>query len=378
MAQSGATVLIVERETTFRDRVRGEALMPWGSVEAKTLGVYDLLLAQCGQEAPRARFYFGGKPRPPRDFLSTTPMGTCVLTFFHPEMQEVLLSEAASAGAEVCRGASLADVKFANRVNATISRHAESEQVDARLIVGADGRESRLATMLEFERQRDPEELYTVGFQLSGNLELDPALYFFVDGIGGRGSIVVPNKTDNYRAYFFHHKDALPRRLSGKRDYATALHHLREIGVPAEWLDNSRPHGILASFDGAHRWVTRPARGLSVLLGDAAGTSDPVWGNGLSRTLRDVRLLRDHLLAGDDWEKAVQAYANDHNDFFQRLRRVERFYTMVYFSMGNDGEAGRARVMSLLENEPALNPDMPGLGPEARVSDQLVKAFEGD
>jgi 2-polyprenyl-6-methoxyphenol hydroxylase-like FAD-dependent oxidoreductase len=217
-----------------------------------------------------------------------------------------------------------------------------------------------------------------VGFQLSGNLQLDPALYFFIDGMSGRGSIIVQNKSHNYRAYLLHHKDALPRRLSGERDYPTAIRHLREIGVPVDWLDNSAPHGFLASFDGAHRWVTRPAHGLSVLIGDAAGASDPVWGNGLSRTLRDVRLLRDRLLDGEDWAKAVQAYADDHNDFFERLRLVERFYAMVYFTMGTDAEAGRKRVTSLIENEPALYPDITGLGPEAQSSVRLAKAFTGD
>ena len=38
MAEAGARVLILERETQFRDRVRGEAIMPWGVAEAETLG----------------------------------------------------------------------------------------------------------------------------------------------------------------------------------------------------------------------------------------------------------------------------------------------------------------------------------------------------
>jgi menaquinone-9 beta-reductase len=33
------------------------------------------------------------------------------------------------------------------------------------------------------------------------------------------------------------------------------------------------------------------------LIGDAAAASDPSWGEGLSLTLRDVRLLRDSLIA---------------------------------------------------------------------------------
>src|SRR5262249_52280033 len=47
MARSGARVLVLEKETKFRDRVRGEALAPWGVAEARKLGVADLLLNTC-------------------------------------------------------------------------------------------------------------------------------------------------------------------------------------------------------------------------------------------------------------------------------------------------------------------------------------------
>ena len=41
MARKGYTVLIVESETKFRDRVRGEQLATWGVAEAKELGILD-------------------------------------------------------------------------------------------------------------------------------------------------------------------------------------------------------------------------------------------------------------------------------------------------------------------------------------------------
>ena len=44
MARTGARVLIVEREAVFRDRVRGEGMLPWGVTEARELGIYDRLL----------------------------------------------------------------------------------------------------------------------------------------------------------------------------------------------------------------------------------------------------------------------------------------------------------------------------------------------
>ena len=39
MAEAGARVLVLERETQFKDRVRGEGMTPWGVVEARALGI---------------------------------------------------------------------------------------------------------------------------------------------------------------------------------------------------------------------------------------------------------------------------------------------------------------------------------------------------
>ena len=43
LARAGLGVLVVERESHFRDRVRGEATWPWGVNEAWQLGLADVL-----------------------------------------------------------------------------------------------------------------------------------------------------------------------------------------------------------------------------------------------------------------------------------------------------------------------------------------------
>jgi flavin-dependent dehydrogenase len=37
LAESGARVLVIERESQFKDRVRGEWMAPWGVAEAQKL-----------------------------------------------------------------------------------------------------------------------------------------------------------------------------------------------------------------------------------------------------------------------------------------------------------------------------------------------------
>jgi hypothetical protein len=54
MSQRGARVLILEKETRFRDRVRGEGTVPWGDAEARELGLLELLRAGwVGCDAPQ-------------------------------------------------------------------------------------------------------------------------------------------------------------------------------------------------------------------------------------------------------------------------------------------------------------------------------------
>src|SRR5215211_5470230 len=106
MAEHGKRVLILERETQFRDRVRGEFVTPWGVAEASALGIYELIRNRCGVDAPITDLGFG-----PRDLPTTTPQQLPALGFCHPEMQEVLLTSAEKAGAEVRRGAVVTEIK---------------------------------------------------------------------------------------------------------------------------------------------------------------------------------------------------------------------------------------------------------------------------
>jgi len=52
LARSNYTVLVLERETQFKDRVRGENMLPWGVAAARRLGIYDNLVSAGGHPAP--------------------------------------------------------------------------------------------------------------------------------------------------------------------------------------------------------------------------------------------------------------------------------------------------------------------------------------
>src|SRR5579864_8158211 len=66
LAEKGRRVLVIEREREFKDRIRGEYMMPWGVAEAQKLGLYDLLLKTTNSLPPiiSRRLLMTFPPRP--------------------------------------------------------------------------------------------------------------------------------------------------------------------------------------------------------------------------------------------------------------------------------------------------------------------------
>ena len=93
--------------------------------------------------------------------------------------------------------------------------------------------------------------------------------------------------------------------------------------MPADCYQRVRAVGPLASFDLTETWVDQPYSKGVALIGDAAGSSDPTYGQGLSLTARDARVLGENLLASEDWSAAGHAYAVERDRYFGATLRSE-------------------------------------------------------
>ena len=84
------------------------------------------------------------------------------------------------------------------------------------------------------------------------------------------------------------------------------------------------PDGVdapLFSYLNADSWTDRPFSQGVILIGDAAGWNDPIIGQGLSVTYRDVRIVSEILKAGDDWSTAAFGpYSEERAERMRRLR----------------------------------------------------------
>ena len=149
LARAGHKVLVLERETRFKDRVRGENMVPWGVAAARRLGLVDDLIAAGGHQPRSWITYIFGNPVSKRDLRATTPHGEVSLNIYHPDMQEALLERASTLGVEVKRGAKVVSVDSGPGRDPTVTFELEGrrETVSARVVVGADGRSSQVPGM---------------------------------------------------------------------------------------------------------------------------------------------------------------------------------------------------------------------------------------
>jgi menaquinone-9 beta-reductase len=374
LASAGARVLIVERERAFKDRVRGEGLLPWGAPEAHALGL-DETLAHIGH---RVRYWsFGAPAYERRDLVETTPARAPCTNIYHPALQETLLARASGAGAEVRRGVSVAGVAPGTPASVTLRHGGRAETLRARLVVGADGRQSRARSWGGFQVQRDPEQLVIAGVLLERlDAPQDTVSYIWSPPRGA--ALIFPLGQDRFRCYLGYPKPIRPRPLSGEQSLPEFVAACVEIGAPAGWYAGAGAAGPLASFDGADSWVEHPYRDGVALIGDAAAASDPNWGCGLALTLRDARVLAECLLADEEWDRAAHAYAAEHDRYYGALHRIERWMTDLYFALGPEADARRARVFPLLQREPERSPDIIGRGPEAPSDEAARRCLYGE
>ena len=372
MAEKGARVLVVERETEFKDRVRGEQLASWGAAEARELGIYDLLVSNCAHELPWWDVYLGSARIQHRDLINTTPAHLPNLTFFHPEMQEMLLAEAAAAGAEVRRGARVRGVEPGTAPSVTIEHDARTETIEARLVVGADGRSSPLRKWAGFDVQRDPDRLFIAGVIFEEMPVAEDSAWLVNNLTTGQRALLFPQGEGRVRAYLVCPKE-IDHRFQGEKDVSSYIKESVKVGVPEQAFAGVRTIGPLATFSGADSWVEHPYGDRVALIGDAAATSDPSFGQGLSLTVRDVRVLRDKLLGEDDWDIAGHAYADEHDEYYDVIHTVEDWFTELFSGFGPEADARRAQALPLLAQDPTRVPDPFQNGPENVTADDATR-----
>jgi len=372
MAERGAKVLILERERRFKDRVRGEGLVCWGVAEARQLGIHDLLKQGCGHELPLVESGAGQ-----RDLTLTTPHRLPVLSFPHQHMQEVLLAAAENSGVEVRRGVSVELVE-PGPAPAVLVDGRSHERIPTRLVVAADGRGSPARKWADFAVSEQSNGYYMAGVLLSDIQASPDTLYYVFNPDLGMCIGLIPLGKNRSRAYFMYPKST-GYRLQGENMLDLFLTESPKAYSPlADYYSGAKCIGPLASFDVSDVWVEHPYRNGVALIGDAAATTDPTFGQGLSLALRDARILSTELANDSDWDRAANRYAEQHRRYFHACHTVEGWSRTLFQDPSPEAAALREKAMPLIAQDPSRVPDHIFSGPDLPLNDEVRARFFGE
>jgi menaquinone-9 beta-reductase len=372
MAGRGAKVLVLEREKQFKDRVRGEAVVPWGVAEANELGICRLLKERCAHDVPLVEAGSGL-----RDLRATTPQQLPLLSFPHQVMQETLLAAAEDAGAEVRRGVTVEHVECGAKPTVFVDGGSH-QRISTRLVVAADGRGSATRKWAGFPVCEQINSYYMAGVLLANVHASTETIYAVFNPELGTWNGLIPQGGDRFRAYFVYPK-AMGYRLQGESMLNRFVCESAKGYAPlADYYAGAKSIGPLASFDASDYWVEHPYRDGVALVGDAAATTDPTYGQGLSFALRAARVLRDELTNSSDWEAAGHRYADQHQQWFRACHTVEGWYRNIFQDPSPEAAALRTRTMPLIANDPTRVPDHIMSGHDLPLNEQVRARFFGE
>jgi 2-polyprenyl-6-methoxyphenol hydroxylase-like FAD-dependent oxidoreductase len=359
LARAGKSVLVLEKTTVHRDRVRGEWIAPWGVVELKRLGLYDDIMRAGGHHVAR-HISFGDDVTPEEAIAATRRLDTLVpdiagpLCFGHPASCDLWNETATAAGATLLRDVTVSSVTLGKSPSVTYGRGGVETTAHAKIVVGADGRGSFVRKAGGIELHRDPthhlfsgmlvedahnwpDDLQVIGTEGEVN-------YFAFPQGNGRVRLYLGISTDNSHL------------VTGEGAQQRFLDCFKLNTCPgSEHLASARPAGPCSAYPNEDTWTDEPFAEGCVLIGDAAGHNDPIIGQGLSITYRDVRIVSEIMLGGDDWSPAAFApYAEERAERMRRLRFVAALASMLDSEFGPEAEERRRRARANGDKDPTL------------------------
>ena len=358
LARAGLEVCVLERQTEYADRVRGEWFAPWGVAEAQQIGLYDVLM-QAGGHHVAKQVGYGDWISPedaeagalPLDGIRPGIPGPVCLAHF--TATEALARAAADTGAAVVRGVSRVFTEPGSAPEVSWTADGGTRRVRCRLIVGADGRVSGVRERAGIQTRRVPERNH-----LSGLLVDDLDWPDGTEVIGAEGSLMYlafPQGNGRVRLYL-----GLPNSarstFTGPSGPANFINAFRFDSLPgSEHVSRATVAGPCAAYPGDDTWTDEPFAEGVVLVGDAAGYSDPTIGQGLSIAMRDVRLVADALLGTTDWGPGLFAsYAEERRERMRRLRASAELIGRLHVIDDPDACAIRRRAFPKAMSDPAL------------------------
>ncbi len=298
LARRGRDVLLVERAPVWRWRACGVFTSPATVRALRRIGVADEDLARVARRVPAMRVETPAGTMFRLTYGDDGSLGSAAVGLDRSTLDPWLLGLARAAGAEVREGVSVRSVREGGAVA------ADGAEIEARVVVGADGLRSVVARDAGVVRRPPLGDRPALTFHVEDpgpDVARDARMVVFDGGYvglapvpGGRVNVGIVLATRSWRD-----------RLRAEGAAAVAAAVLAAIPPadddPVPWAAPRIRDGFEGASPVGTRVVTR-AGARWLLVGDAAGFLDPFTGEGLHRALRSAELATaatDRFLTGD-------------------------------------------------------------------------------
>jgi len=319
LAKSRRRVLLLEANETPKRKICGEYLCPKAMELLKELGLAKSI---------RGRSVKGMRLFSPNgiEVDSLFPGNTCGMAIPRDRLDPMLLDAAREMGAEIKLGSRLEGFAYFGGIWAL---KCGTETFRARVLIGADGRQSFVARTLGVQIPAKEKQKKRVALHFFAHSEKETAemgeMHILKDGsyVG-----ISPTGKNELNASLV--CDADKAKAGGEK----ALHHLMAQSkiLRERFLPLPASARVAVAFPITHE--VRAFVGPSwALVGDAAGFLDPLTGEGIFQALHSADLLARRLIEAFDGASlatCLSSYASDHHEAFRPKKNVNRlFQTLI-------------------------------------------------
>jgi len=298
LAKSGISVTLLERHVDFQREFRGEILMPSGLEPLSQIGLWDQMNQVPHVSLEGINVFINGRQGISVDFHKQLFGEFTPRWVSQPHLLEMIVRESSRFdNFKLLRDTRVKDlIKENNRIVGVIAEQNQTKhELRADLVIGADGRTSRVRHALNLPLRSDAMPMDIVWLKVPGPPSLERKIRVFAGK--GRLLFAAPTFDHNLQLGFIIRKGSF--REIRERGYPQFLDEMARFVDPAlgahlaQFRDSiSNPFLLSTVSDCLTDW-TYPG---SFLIGDAAHTMSPVGGQGLNIAIRDAIVSANHLI----------------------------------------------------------------------------------
>jgi flavin-dependent dehydrogenase len=292
LARRGHRVLVLDRTRRGSDTLSTLAIMRVGVLLLERWGLLDRLLDAGTPPLHAVTFDYGDRP-PVRVDLAAP-----LIAPRRTVLDAMLADAAAEAGADVRHGVHATGLlrDRAGRVIGVraLDRDGSESEVQARLVVGADGRGSLVAHEVAAPVTRQGSVAAAAMYTFVRGVETDGLEWLYAPGASAG---IIPTTAGEACVFVGTDPDRYLRELRSDQE-GGFMRLLQEVSpAAAERVGSAERTAPVRGFPGQVGWLRRPHGPGWALVGDAGYFKDPATAHGIADALRDAHLLAE---AADD------------------------------------------------------------------------------